>query len=118
MNLLVLLLSVFFSSGPELSFLNNRIVNAGQYREGELIEINSRIKNTGDEGLLIISTVATCNCTSVNYPKKTIAPGEEEEIKIRIDTNGKSGPGTVVVKLLTNTIDKYSLIRVDYVITK
>jgi len=117
MNLLVLLLSVFFSSGPELSFLNNRIVNAGRYREGELIEINSRIKNTGDEGLLIISTVATCNCTSVNYPKKTIAPGEEE-IKIRIDTNEKTGPGTVVVKLLTNTIDKYSLIRVDYVITK
>lgn len=118
MILIILLFLFFFSSGPELSFVNNRIVNAGKIREGEQIEITSKIKNTGDEELSIISTVATCNCTSVNYPQKPIASGEEDEIKIRIDTKGKSGPGTVVVRLITNATDKYSIIRVDYEITK
>ena len=109
---ILLSLSLFF--GPELSFVKNRIVNAGQYREGEMIEIAAKIKNSGDEDLLIMSTVASCNCTSVRYPKNAIPAGEEEEIKVTIDTKGKSGPGTVVVKIVTNTSDKYSIIRVDY----
>lgn len=111
-------LSLTLVPGPELSFVDKRMVNAGKYKEGETILVTSKIKNSGNEDLMFLSAIASCNCSSVAYPKEPVTPGQEAEIIVLIDTKGKSGPGTVVVKLITNTADKYSIMRVDYEIIK
>ena len=105
---------LFFSAGgPELSFVGKRIINYGPVSEGDVADAKFRIKNTGEGELLIITTIATCNCTSVKYPRHSLKSGEEADIVVTIDTKGKHGPETIVVRLLTNTDEKYSVIKVD-----
>lgn len=108
------ILSLFvLLSGPELSFTKNRICDVGQIVEGEVAEVQVGIRNIGNEELLILSAITTCNCTSVVYPKEPIKSQQEERIIIRVDTKGKFGQEKVVVKLLTNSPEKYAIIIVN-----
>ena len=47
------------------------------------------------------------------YDRNAFAPGEEGEITIKIDTSGKLGKQTVVVRIVTNTDIGSYVIRVD-----
>lgn len=114
MNFIVLLslLSLFSFSGPELSFLDNRLVNYGDIAEGEKAVIEISYKNTGDNTLILYDHFPSCNCTSISYNKST-NPGETGKFVLNIDTTGKFGTETVVVKVLANTSDEYYILRVD-----
>jgi len=69
-------------------------------------------KNTGDEPLQIQNAVASCGCTVPEYPKREIAPGAKDSIKVTYDGSTKR-PGVFkkVVTLTYNSKD-YEIARV------
>ena len=109
----LLLTAALSLSGPKLEFVHKRLINYGDIIEGEMASISIAIKNTGDKDLLILSAFPSCNCSSIDYPKNPISPGSFGSIAISIDTHGKSGSEIIVVKFLTNTKERYSVIRID-----
>ncbi len=48
-----------------------------------------KFTNTGDEDLVITDVYATCNCTVPEYPKKAIAPGQSDSIKVSYDGSSR-----------------------------
>lgn len=105
--------NILIKDGPQLTFIDNRCIDIGYVEEGSIQELTFRIKNTGNFPLAITDSFPTCNCTGVHYDRNAFAPGEEGEITIKIDTSGKLGKQTVVVRIVTNTDIGSYVIRVD-----
>lgn len=61
----------------------------GEVMEGEIIEHTFTFTNTGKAPLVIQGARSTCGCTVPNWPEDPILPGEQGEIFVRFDTNGK-----------------------------
>ena len=52
-----------------------------QEKDGD-VTTRFEFTNTGDSPLLITRATATCGCTSPEYPKKPLRPGEKGEIVV------------------------------------
>ncbi len=81
------------------------IHNFGQVQQGEIVGCYFKFTNTGENPLVINNVKPGCGCTTVNYPKKPILPGQKGEIEVRFDSRGFSG-------------NQYKVIRVDANIEK
>lgn len=97
----------------KLTFIDSRLVQYGDIKEGDVASVNIKFKNDGDEPLIILNSYKTCNCTDVKYSKKPLKKGEEGEVNINVDTSNKYGYQTIVVRLLTNAPQAYSIVRID-----
>ncbi|MDR2775009.1 MAG: DUF1573 domain-containing protein [Tannerella sp.] len=62
-----------------------------------------KIKNEGEKALVVTKVVASCGCTSPDWTKEPIAPGQTGEIKVTYDpTNRQGGPFTKTVSVYSN----------------
>ena len=62
-----------------------------QEKDGD-VTTRFEFTNTGDSPLLITRATATCGCTSPEYPKKPLRPGEKGEIVVTYHAKGRPGP--------------------------
>lgn len=61
-------------------------------------------KNTGNKDLQILDVVTSCGCTEPIYPKKAIAPGAKDSIKVTYDgTTRRPGVFRKVITVTSNT---------------
>jgi hypothetical protein len=83
----------------------------GKVEEGIELTHIFKFKNTGD-GILIINSVnAGCGCTGVMMSdKKEYSEGEEGEIKVSFNTQGRSGLQSKNVIVTTNDPDMPEII--------
>ena len=72
-------------------------------KEGKVLEISYRFKNTGTKPLVVQDVTASCGCTVPEKPAKPILPGEEGLIKAKFDSKGKPGPQSKTLNVLANT---------------
>jgi hypothetical protein len=85
------------------------VVDSAVYDFGEINEKGGpvthtfKIKNEGEIALVVTKVVASCGCTSPEWPKEPIAPGKTGEIKVTYDPeNRASGPFTKTVSVYSN----------------
>lgn len=62
-----------------------------------------KFQNEGDSPLLVTRAQASCGCTSPEYPKKPLRPGESGEIKVTYHAKGRPGPFDKSVYVYTNS---------------
>ena len=74
----------------------------GTISQGERVSTQFKFKNTGGSDLVISEAHGSCGCTVPDYPKKAIAPGAEDVIKVEFNSEGKSGQQEKTVTLTTN----------------
>jgi hypothetical protein len=74
----------------------------GKITQGEKVAYNYKFKNVGKSPLIILNATATCGCTVPEIPKEPIKPGEEGEIKVVFDSNGKIGMQDKVITVTSN----------------
>lgn len=74
----------------------------GKIAQGEKVSYSYKVKNVGKSPLIILNATATCGCTVPEVPKEPIKPGEEGEIKVVFDSNGKSGMQDKVITVTSN----------------
>lgn len=72
-----------------IEWLDSTVKDLGNIKEGQVVEVNYRFKNSGDKPLIIAGVTASCGCTVPEKPEKPIAPGQEDVIKAKFDSKGR-----------------------------
>ena len=72
-----------------IEWLDSTVKDLGKIKEGQVVEVSYRFKNTGDKPLIIAVVTASCGCTVPEKPEKPIAPGQEDVIKAKFDSKGR-----------------------------
>ncbi len=86
----------------------------GKIPLGPVAEHIFEFKNVGIEPLIITNGQASCGCTSPEWPKEPIMPGQKGRVVVKYTTQGHVGPFTKSVYLTSNAptengADRYEL---------
>ena len=110
--ILTLLLSLFvfslFSQSSKIVFENSEHDFGEIQEKGGKVSYKFSFKNVGDEPLLILSVKPSCGCTTPNWSKNPIKPGEEGFIIAQYNPRGRPGVFRKSLNVVTNQsiIDK------------
>ena len=78
-------------------------VHIGDVKKGDKVEMEFPFTNTGTEDLKI-EIVSGCECTTLDWPRKPIKPGDTAFISAIFDSNEKEKSETVEIDInLENT---------------
>ncbi|MFC4872180.1 DUF1573 domain-containing protein [Negadavirga shengliensis] len=83
----------------------------GTIQEGEVVEHLFTFKNAGQAPLVISNIQASCGCTSPDWTKTPIKPGEEGFVKVVFNSAGKSGAQSPTVTIQANTSPNVTRLR-------
>lgn len=91
----------------------------GTIKQGEIVETDFVITNTGEKDLLITEAFGSCGCTVPKVTKEPIKPGASTPIHVKFDSNGKQGnvQKTVTIKCNTKNIIEQVKIKAN-ILTK
>jgi len=82
----------------------------GVVKQGENLEHIFKFTNEGEGTLVLTSVQPSCGCTGVVMDeKKEFEKGEEGEIKITFNTQGRQGVNTKTVIVNTNDLENPSI---------
>jgi hypothetical protein len=99
-------LSFFLYFGQVFSQAKLEVVeskkNFGFVKRGELVKNNYEISNIGNEPLLITDAEVSCSCTTVDFPKQPLLPGQKAIITVNFNTATVYGRQDRVVYLHSN----------------
>ncbi|MCT4615368.1 MAG: DUF1573 domain-containing protein [Marinifilaceae bacterium] len=65
--------------------------NFGEIKHGEIAIYDFWFKNTGNKDLIINNIETGCGCTTANWEKRPVKPGEKSKISVEFDSAGRSG---------------------------
>ncbi len=82
----------------------------GTIKEGEKVEHDYVLTNSGKSDLYIRKVKASCGCTAVQPEKNVITPGESVHIKTVFNSAGKVGSQNKTVTIITNDPKKSNMI--------
>lgn len=83
-------LSACSSGSPQLE-LETTAMELGDVVNGDIVEREVAVRNTGEAPLVVGSVSTSCGCTSATLTPMTIAPGETGTLHIKMDS-GAHGP--------------------------
>ena len=86
-----------------IEWIDSTFRNMGDAKEGEKVEVNYKFKNTGTHNLILSDVQPSCGCTTPEWPKQPIAPGEEGVIKAVFDSNHRVGENMKQITVQANT---------------
>ena len=87
-----------------LEWVDSISQNLGKVKEGQVVEVSWRFKNTGTKPLVVVNVVPGCGCTVAEKPEAPVAPGEEAVIKGKFNSQGQStGAHTKSMSVQANT---------------
>lgn len=102
----------------EFDFLTKPKVKLDKIKEGEIVKHYFVFQNSGDAPLVINDYNVTCSCTSAEYPRQPIAPGNKDSILVIFDSNGKYYWQDRTVEIESNAKNKAKLRFKVYVTPK
>ena len=99
-----------------IQWLDSTFLDLGKVKEGQVVEVSFRFRNTGTKNLIIANVSASCGCTVPEKPEKPYAPGEEGVIKAKFDSRGRpkgEARKTVYVDANTSPVQHQLNFKVD-----
>jgi len=96
---------------PEFEF-REEVVDFGQITQGEQVRKRFRFKNIGNSDLIISNASGSCGCTVPSWPRQPIRPGQEGEIEVLFNSEGKTGRQHKTVTLVANTVPNKKTIAI------
>jgi hypothetical protein len=98
-----------------IQWLDSTYQDLGKVKDGRVVEITYRFKNTGNKNLVIAQVSAQCGCTVPEKPEQPIPPGGEDVIKAKFDSRNRKGENhkDVYVRANTNPQDMTLSFRVE-----
>jgi hypothetical protein len=79
------------------------LVDIGKVKEGEMVNVVFRFKNTGDQPLVVESAHAGCGCTVPERPEEPVLPSKEGHIKAVFNSRNQGPEVTKNVTVIMNT---------------
>ncbi len=87
----------------KIEFLEKGVHDFGQITEGDTVEYLYKFVNKGEMPLVINNITASCGCTTPEWPREPLAPGEESAVRVRFNSRGKQGEQHKTVTVYANT---------------
>lgn len=99
---------------PILSFKETKIdFGTIKAKKKPLIIVDFDFQNTGEVPLVIIKADVSCNCLSVEYPRKPVMPEEKGKISVTIDTKSQKGEFNKTVVIKSNDENEFVVLRIS-----
>lgn len=92
--------------------------NFGFIKRGSLVKIVYEIANIGNQPALITDAEVSCSCTSVDFFKQPLLPGQKQNITVNFDTKTVYGRQDRVVLLHSNDPKSPAKLRYKGVVSK
>jgi len=92
------------SNVTTIQWLDSTYIDMGKVKDGQVVEVSFRFKNSGNKPLVITNVSASCGCTIPERPEQPFAPGEEGVIKAKFDSKGRPGVNTKQVYVTANSV--------------
>lgn len=86
-----------------LEFQEKGVHDFGKITEGDTVEHLYKFVNKGELPLVINNITASCGCTTPDWPRQPVAPGEESAVRVRFNSRGKQGEQHKTVTVYANT---------------
>ena len=97
---------------PEAKF-DTLVYNYGKVKESDKpVKCTFEVENVGTAPLIIQRVSASCGCTTPEYTKDPILPGEKGKIDVSYDTKGRVGPINKTITVFTNVPDKVYKLKI------
>lgn len=97
---------------PQARYLKNRH-DFGTINEADgKVSCTFEIENVGDEPLVILGVYVSCGCTTYEFSKEPIAPGEKGSVRVTLDPTGREGTYIKSIHIYTNTLPKKKTVRI------
>ncbi len=118
---LYLLLIVFLAVPSQLIAQNEQakidfeklIHDYGSFEEEKgLQSFNFNFKNTGTAPLILNNVQASCGCTTPEWTRKPIAPGEKGFIKVSYNPRNRPGPFNKTITVSSNSSNSRIVLRI------
>lgn len=111
------LLLLSFAIVPKLFFAQAAITFAESkkkfedVKKGTLVKLEYDFTNTGNQPLLITNYEVECSCTSAEFPKQPIPPGQSGKIIVTFDTKSVYERQDRIVEIFSNAKNSPAKIR-------
>lgn len=105
-----------FTGAAEISF-DKEVYDFGTVNEGDVVEHDFLVTNSGKSDLIITNAKASCGCTVPTWPKEAIAPGESAGVKVKFNTSGKPNKQSKTITLTTNTAKGIETVKITGMVT-
>ncbi|EMS30841.1 hypothetical protein C943_03084 [Mariniradius saccharolyticus AK6] len=83
----------------------------GTIEEGKVVEHLFKFTNDGQAPLVISNITASCGCTSPDWTKTPVKPGEEGFVKVVFNSAAKAGAQAPTVTIQANTSPNVTRLR-------
>ena len=83
----------------------------GTINEGIVVEHEFRFTNSGQAPLVISNITASCGCTTPDWTKTPVKPGEEGFVKVIFNSTAKVGAQSPAVTIQANTNPNITRLR-------
>jgi hypothetical protein len=100
-----------FKDTTTLEFVDPVDFTFDTINQGDKVEHDFRIKNAGQNSLVIARAFGSCGCTVPEYPKDPIKPGEIATIHVTFNSAGKSNVISKDVTLVCNTVKRNEMLH-------
>jgi hypothetical protein len=94
-----------------VEWIDSQDKDFGKIKEGQVLEVSFKFKNTGTKPLVISNVRAQCGCTIPETPKEPITPGATGVIKAAFNSSGRLGLNTKEVYMDANTDPGTSVLK-------
>lgn len=98
--------------GSPIIEFDQTVYDFGTIEEGEVINGVFKVKNTGKTDLLITEVKPSCGCTTPDWTKDAIKPGETGEIKFEFNSKGRTGNQNKSITIKSNAEKVVEVIRI------
>jgi hypothetical protein len=102
---------------PQLKFTDIK-KSFGFVKKGEVVKIDFELSNEGNQPLIITDAKVECSCTTVEFPKQPIAPGQKAKITVSFDTKSVYDRQDRTVEIISNAKNPSQKIRFKGVVLK
>ena len=93
---------------------NPKFIELGEVKKGERRKMQFSFKNVSDEDAKI-DIVDACSCTTVEFPRGTIAPGEKATLDVVFDSTEKDAAETIEIRIIFQNLNKFGIPRIETV---
>lgn len=90
----------------------------GKIKEGDKVTFDFKFTNTGEVPLLISAVKASCGCTTPEWPKGLVQPGESDKIRVEYNSKGREGEFSKGIVVTANTYPNNMTIKISGVVFK
>ncbi len=104
------------SLGSPIIEFDTKEYDFGEIIEGEVVEGKFILTNKGKVDLILTEVKPSCGCTTPEWPKEAIKPGESGEIKFLFNSRGRKGKQNKSITIRSNAEKVTEIVRLKGIV--